>query len=1121
MRRRTRRSLIAFAVVLLPVVFLTPSSVALVDKGRGGPVRVPKAALAAPSRILGAAMRRRSADPPETPSADEVITGTSYRNDTSPPLRDMEPVPYGFVGDREANENPKVPLVHKDSPDEVVQHQPVVAPNIPGTTLSFDGIVYPGVGCFCAPPDTNGEVGLTQYVQIVNEGIQVFNKTTGASVLGPVGISTIWAGFGGVCQNNGHGDPIVLYDQLANRWVISQFAGTSVPTDECVAVSTTSDATGSYNRYGFHLGTNYFDYPKLSVWPDGYYMSMNVFNASSLNYMGPQPFAFDRAKMLAGLPATFVSTGITTGPTEWPYLPADLDGSNLPAAGAPATFVEFPASGVFKVFHFHADFAVPANTTFTLFASPASAGFTQLCSVTRACVPQLGVTAPNNLDGIGDRLMHRLAYRNFGGFESVVGNFSVSAGGVAGIRWFELRNVTAGPVTVFQQGTYQPDTTWRWMGSVAQDNAGNLALGFSASDATINPQIRYAGRLVTDPAGTLAQGEAHLFDGTGSQTGTSSRWGDYSAMSIDPVDDCTFWYTQEYYSTTSQFNWRTRIGNFKFTQCVAAPTPTPTFTPTPTRTNTSTLTPVPPTATFTRTNTPIPPTNTPTNSPTLTPVPPTATFTRTNTPVPPTNTPTNSPTLTPVPPTATFTPTNTPVPPTNTPTNSPTLTPVPPTPTFTRTNTPVPPTNTPTNSPTLTPVPPTATFTPTNTPVPPTNTPTNSPTLTPVPPTATFTPTNSPTATPTSTQTPTNTPTVTPVPPTATFTPTNTPTATPTSTQTPTNTPTLTPVPPTATPSNTPTVTPTAAIPIPRPMNVDGHGSGLTSNLNGVLESGETVVVAPAWNNTTAVPLTFTGAASNIAGPAGPSYAVADGSADYSTVSVGATADCYNATASHDCYRMTVTGVRPAPHWDATFDESLSLPHLKNWKLHVGLSFTDVPTSQEFYAFIENIFHNGITAGCGPGIYCPTDSVSRAQMAVFILMAKHGPGYAPPNCTPVFADVPCPSQYADWIGELAAEGITAGCGAGNYCPADPVTRAQMAVFLLTAKYGPGYAPPNCTPVFADVPCPGQYAGWIGELAAEGITGGCGAGKYCPSNPNTRGQMAVFLVTTFRLALYGP
>src|SRR4029077_8398981 len=176
--------------------------------------------------------------------------------------------------------------------------------------------------------------------------------------------------------------------------------------------------------------------------------------------------------------------------------------------------------------------------------------FREICPTTRACVPQLGVTSGNNVDAIGDRLMHRLAYSNFGAFESVVGNYTVSSGGVAGIRWFELRNVTAGPVTVFQESTYQPDTAWRWMGSVAQDQQGNLALGFSASSSAINPQIRYAGRLVTDPANNLAQGEAHLFDGTGSQTGTGNRWGDYSALIIDPVDDCTFWYTQEYYSTT-------------------------------------------------------------------------------------------------------------------------------------------------------------------------------------------------------------------------------------------------------------------------------------------------------------------------------------------------------------------------------------------------------------------------------------------------------------------------------------------------------------------------------------------------------------------------------------------
>ena len=149
-----------------------------------------------------------------------------------------------------------------------------------------------------------------------------------------------------------------------------------------------------------------------------------------------------------------------------------------------------------------------------------------------------------------DRLMFRLAYRKFAdGHEAVVGNYTVSAGGVAGVRWFELRAVTTAP-TVFQESTYQPDTTWRWMGSAAMDFTGDLAIGFSASDTTINPQIRYAGRLVDDPLNTLAQGEAHLFDGTGSQTGTSGRWGDYSAMTVDPVDDCTFWYTQEYYPTT-------------------------------------------------------------------------------------------------------------------------------------------------------------------------------------------------------------------------------------------------------------------------------------------------------------------------------------------------------------------------------------------------------------------------------------------------------------------------------------------------------------------------------------------------------------------------------------------
>jgi hypothetical protein len=237
-------------------------------------------------------------------------------------------------------------------------------------------------------------------------------------------------------------------------------------------------------------------------------------------------------------------------------LPADLDGSTLPPAGAPNSYVLFPDTSTYRVYHFHVDFAVPANSTFTLFGTSPTAGFTELFTL----VPQLG---GEGLDNLADRLMFRLAYRNFGDHESLVGNFTVRANNIAAPRWFELRGVTAGPITTFQDSTYQPDTTWRWMGSVAMDKFGNMALGYSASDATIHPQIRYTGRLGTDPINMMTQGEGHIWDGAGSQVATSSRWGDYSDMTVDPVDDQTFWFTTEYYDTTSSFNWRTRIANFK------------------------------------------------------------------------------------------------------------------------------------------------------------------------------------------------------------------------------------------------------------------------------------------------------------------------------------------------------------------------------------------------------------------------------------------------------------------------------------------------------------------------------------------------------------------------------
>jgi hypothetical protein len=320
------------------------------------------------------------------------------------------------------------------------------------------------------------------------------------------------------------------------------------------------------------------------------------------------------------------------------------------------------------------------------------------------------------------------------------------------------------------------------------------------------------------------------------------------------------------------------------------------------------------------------------------------------------------------------------------------------------------------------------------------------------------------------------------------------------------------------------------------PMAVDARTvPGSVSNVNGVLEPGETVQVDPSWTNTSADPQTVTGTATNLAGPTGPSYTVNDTSADYGTVAAGATADCNGATG--DCYLITVSGARPAAHWDAVLTENLSSdPTARHWTVHVGNSFSDVPVGDPFYPFIETVFHNGITAGCNapgtPPAYCMNDGVTRAQMAVFLLKGKLGSSHVPPPATgTVFGDVHVGDFAADWIEELAASGITSGCGNGDYCPNDPVTRAQMAVLLLKSQHESAYAPPACTRLFADVPCPSTaefpYSDWIEQLSIEGVTGGCapappgGLPEYCPDRPVTRAEMAVFLVKIFGLVLYGP
>ena len=322
-------------------------------------------------------------------------------------------------------------------------------------------------------------------------------------------------------------------------------------------------------------------------------------------------------------------------------------------------------------------------------------------------------------------------------------------------------------------------------------------------------------------------------------------------------------------------------------------------------------------------------------------------------------------------------------------------------------------------------------------------------------------------------------------------------------------------------------------------MKVDERASGGTSNVNGVLEPGERVTVDPAWTNSypATAPLPLTGSASNITGPPGPTYTLEDSVADYGTIAEEATSDCFTATGN--CYEVTVSGDRPAPHWDATFDEALAStgpfgsaqPLSKTWALHVGNSFPDVP-QDSFYPFIENLFHNNVTAGggCGAGLYCGEDPALRQQMAVFLLKSAYGAAFTPPAATgAVFDDVPVSSPFAPWIEELARIGVTAGCtvpvppALPSYCPTAPVSRQQMAVFLFKAFQGPNVTPADCVGIFDDVPCSSPYSDYVEYQFNTGITAGCSVSPplYCPTETTKRKQMAAFLVKTFALQLYGP
>ena len=674
--------------------------------------------------------------PPVAPAVTKPAVEVNPRFLVGPPI----PLPFG---------KPRVP-------DALAQSQvpPAAAERTPAVLVGFNGIAATGA----VPPDPIGDVGPNHYVQMVNTEFAIFDKS-GGLLVGPANINTLFAGLGvgNQCAINDDGDPVVVYDRLADRWLLSQFAVPGGPAGfhVCIAISQTPDPTGSYFLYDFAVPV-FPDYFKIGVWPDGYYMSANEGTPGPVGV-----YALDRARMLQGLPASFVRFVV---PFKNFLLPSDLKGLRPPPAGAANDFYTFTdpsfwgGGGVdrLELFAFHADFATPGNSTLT--ALPAidvtPFNYTVCGYFILVCIPQ--PSPGEKVDAVSEWPMWRFAYRNMRTHESLVGNFTVDVTGAdqAGIRWFELRRSGAGNWTLFQEGTHAPDANHRWMGSIAMDAAGNIALGYSVASGSVNPSLRYATRLAGAAPGTL-EAEATLVSGGGVQTAGFNRWGDYSAMSVDPSDDCTFWYTGEYYATTSATGWSTRIGNFKVPTCRAN-------------------------------------------------------------------------------------------------------------------------------------------------------------------------------------------------------------------------------------------------------------------------------------------------------------------------------------------------------------------------------RFDDVPISHPVFLWIEALAAEAITGGCSafPPLYCPDVAVTRAEMAVFLVRGIHGAGFVPPPGTGlVFADVLASHPFARWIEQLFHDGITGGCDTSplRYCPGNTVTRAAMAIFLLRAKHGAGFVPPDATgTVFGDVPGSDFFAPWIEQLAAEGITGGCGGGNYCPNQAVTRAQMAIFLVRAFGL-----
>ncbi|MGE5424396.1 MAG: hypothetical protein ACM3N9_03470, partial [Syntrophothermus sp.] len=528
--------------------------------------------------------------------AQEVIVQKPLKTDVSIPLREMTPEKKSvFRKIFRENEERKVPNRFRTIPvTPNVPPDPALQTQYPGENdrsvmvtpiVNFNGITNASNSGRVTPPDVNGDVGPNHYVQVVNCMLQMYNKS-GTSVYGPVATSTIWNGFSGNWSGHNDGDAVVLYDENADRWIISQFAidcgnYPNYTEYELVAVSTSPDPTGTYYRYAFAF--DYMpDYPKLSVWQDGYYMAVNRFNtnASGTPFVGAAACVMERSKMLTGDASasmvyfkteTLGGSGSGLGSDCWSMLPSDCDGTWAPA-GTPNYFTYFNdnswgGNDELRIWGLTVNWTTPSSSVFTFATALPVTSFTLLGSG----ISQSGTS--NKLDNLGDRLMFRNQYRNFGTYGSFVTCHSVDAGsGVAGVRWYEYRK-TGSAFSLFQQATYNPgDGKSRWMGSIAMNANGDIGMVYTVCNNTMFPSIYFTGRKASDPVNQMTQTESIIQTGTVAMTG-ATRWGDYASINVDPTDNSTFWATNEYVGTYGgTWPWATKVASFKFSNMPTATT---------------------------------------------------------------------------------------------------------------------------------------------------------------------------------------------------------------------------------------------------------------------------------------------------------------------------------------------------------------------------------------------------------------------------------------------------------------------------------------------------------------------------------------------------------------------